>query len=220
MGRALRGGRPPGHRACLSGVRRAFINGFPEDEARRLYERYHIPASGEIFWGSALASIHPGKDDNWVNYRNTERAPLLFISGSTDHLMPPSPCRHGARVLRPLVGDVIGFALRHEGRTVWISGDTVMYDGVRSVAERLHVDTTILHLGAVRFPVTGPLRYTLTAREAVELCRIIRPLVIPIHYEGWSHFREGREAIERELERAPDIRGCFRWLPIGEPVEV
>ena len=68
----------------------AFTNGFPEDEARRLYERYHVPASGEIFWGSALANIHPGKDDNWVNYKNTERAPLLFISGSTDHLMPPS----------------------------------------------------------------------------------------------------------------------------------
>jgi pimeloyl-ACP methyl ester carboxylesterase len=68
----------------------AFTNGFPDDESRRLYERYHVPASGEVFWGSALANIHPGKDDNWVNYDNRDRAPLLFISGSTDHLMPPS----------------------------------------------------------------------------------------------------------------------------------
>ena len=67
-----------------------FTNGFPEDEARRLYQRYHIPASGEIFWGSALANIHPGKDDTWVNYDNDDRGPLLFISGSADHLMPPS----------------------------------------------------------------------------------------------------------------------------------
>ena len=52
-----------------------FTNGFAEDEARRLYERYHIPASGEIFWGSALANIHPGKDDTWVNYDNDDRAP-------------------------------------------------------------------------------------------------------------------------------------------------
>ena len=117
---------------------------------------------------------------------------------------------------------MIGFALRWNGRTLWISGDTVMYDGVRSVAERLAVDTAILHLGGVQFGVTGPLRYTLTAREAVELCRLIRPrMVIPIHYEGWSHFREGREAIERELANAPeDIRRRFRWLPIGEPVEL
>jgi pimeloyl-ACP methyl ester carboxylesterase len=67
----------------------AFTNGFPEEKARALYERYHIPASGHVFWGSALANIHPGKDDNYVNYENDARAPLLFISGSEDHLMPP-----------------------------------------------------------------------------------------------------------------------------------
>ena len=74
-----------------------FTNGLPEDEARRLYERYHIPASGEVFWGSALANIHPGKDDTWVNYDNVDRAPLLFISGSVDHLMPPSIQRSNAK---------------------------------------------------------------------------------------------------------------------------
>ena len=67
----------------------AFTNTFSEEESLALYERYHIPASGSIFWGSALANIHPGKDDNWVDYKNDERAPLLFISGSEDHLMPP-----------------------------------------------------------------------------------------------------------------------------------
>jgi pimeloyl-ACP methyl ester carboxylesterase len=75
----------------------AFTNGFPEDEARQLYERYHIPASGSIFWGSALANVHPGKDDTWVDYHNDDRAPLLFISGSEDHLMPPSLQRSNAR---------------------------------------------------------------------------------------------------------------------------
>jgi pimeloyl-ACP methyl ester carboxylesterase len=74
-----------------------FTNGLPEDEARRLYERYHVPASGEVFWGSALANIHPGKDDTWVNYDNEGRAPLLFISGSVDHLMPPSIQRSNAK---------------------------------------------------------------------------------------------------------------------------
>ena len=62
----------------------------PRSAAAQLYERYHIPASGQIFWASALANIHPGKDDTHVNYKNPDRAPLLFISGSDDHLMPPS----------------------------------------------------------------------------------------------------------------------------------
>jgi len=134
-----------------------------------------------------------------------------------------TPCRHGPPLSRAIVGEVVGFALRWEGQehgVLWISGDTVLYDGVKEVGDRLQVDTALLHLGGVQFPVTGPLRYTMTARDAVELCRLVRPrTAIPIHYEGWTHFREGREAIERELARAPeDIRNRVRWLPIGVAV--
>ncbi len=69
--------------------RYTFTNTFPEDQAKATYERYHIPASGHVFWGSALANIHPGHADTYVDYRNPERPPLLFISGGEDHLMPP-----------------------------------------------------------------------------------------------------------------------------------
>ena len=107
-----------------------------------------------------------------------------------------TPCRHGPPLSRPLAGHVIGFALRWEGQehgVLWISGDTVLYEGVRQVADRIEVDTAVLHLGGVRFPVTGPLRYSMTAREAIELCSLIRPrTVIPVHYEGWKHFQESR----------------------------
>ncbi|WP_329430313.1 alpha/beta hydrolase [Streptosporangium sp. NBC_01495] len=75
----------------------AFTNTFPEDQARATYERYHIPASGNIFWGSALANIHPGKDDNYVDYHNDDRKPLLFVAGEHDHLMPPKIQRSNAR---------------------------------------------------------------------------------------------------------------------------
>ena len=67
----------------------AFTNTFSEEEARRLYERYHVPASGHVFWGSVLANFTPGHQETWVDYKNDERAPLLFISGSDDNLMPP-----------------------------------------------------------------------------------------------------------------------------------
>jgi hypothetical protein len=73
---------------------------------------------------------------------------------------------------------VIGFALGWEGQDhgkLWITGDTVLYDGLRQVADRLRVDTALLHLGCVRFPITGPVRYSMTAREAVQLCRRVRP---------------------------------------------
>jgi L-ascorbate metabolism protein UlaG (beta-lactamase superfamily) len=120
---------------------------------------------------------------------------------------------------------VVGFALGWEGQehgALWITGDTVLYDGVRQVADRLQVGTAVLHLGCVRFPVTGPVRYSMTAREAVELCRLVRPrTAIPVHYEGWTHFRQGRAAIEQEFQQAPaDIGRRLQWLPIGVGVSI
>ncbi len=75
----------------------AFTNTFSEEESRRLYERYHIPASGSILFGSVLANVQPGHQDTWVDYKNDDRAPLLFLSGSEDHLMPPKVQRSNAR---------------------------------------------------------------------------------------------------------------------------
>jgi pimeloyl-ACP methyl ester carboxylesterase len=77
--------------------RYAFTNTFPEDQARATYERYHVPASGHVFWGSALANIHPGHADSWVDYHNDSRPPLLFISGENDHLMPPKIQKSNAK---------------------------------------------------------------------------------------------------------------------------
>ncbi|GIH25879.1 alpha/beta hydrolase [Acrocarpospora phusangensis] len=91
----------------------AFTNTFPEDEARATYERYHIPASGNIFWGSALANIHPGKDDNWVNYHNEDRKPLLFIAGEKDNLMPPSIQRSNAKHYK---SDTVTEVIEYPGR--------------------------------------------------------------------------------------------------------
>lgn len=147
----------------------------------------------------------------------------LEAPGRTPIAITATPCRHGPPLSRPIVGAVNGFALeweRQERGVLWISGDTVLYDGLREVADRLRVDTAIVHLGGVRFPVSGPLRYTMNAAEAVELCGLIGPrTVIPIHYEGWKHFRQGREAIEAEFADAPaSFRESVRWLPIGEAV--
>ena len=94
----------------------------------------------------------------------------------------------------------------------------MLYDGVREVADRLDVGTACCTSGGVRFPISGPVRYTMTAAQAVELCGLIKPrTIVPIHYEGWKHFREGRAAIERELASAPEeVRAAVRWLEIGE----
>ena len=75
----------------------AFTNTFDDDESRRLYERYHVPASGRILWDSVLANFMPGPQDAAVDYGNESRPPLLFISGGEDHIMPPSVQRSNAK---------------------------------------------------------------------------------------------------------------------------
>jgi L-ascorbate metabolism protein UlaG (beta-lactamase superfamily) len=153
------------------------------------------------------------------------QATTLSAPGRTAIQVTATPCRHGPPLSRPIVGDAIGFALRWDGQpagVLWISGDTVLFDGVLEVADRFDVDVAVVHLGAVRFGITGPLRYTMTGREAVELCAAIRPgTIIPAHYEGWKHFTEGRAALERALAPAPDeVRAAVRWLPPGRATEL
>ena len=136
-----------------------------------------------------------------------------------------TPCRHGPPLTRPIVGQVVGFALTWEGQergALWISGDTVLHGDLWQVADQVDVGVAVLHLGGVRFPITGPLRYTLTIDDAVELCERLRPhTAIPVHYEGWSHFREGRDVIERRLTTAPTAtRDAFRFLPFGTATDI
>jgi L-ascorbate metabolism protein UlaG (beta-lactamase superfamily) len=145
--------------------------------------------------------------------------------GRPDLVITATPCRHGPPLSRPIVGHVAGFALRWEGQAdgvTWISGDTVLYDGVREVAGRLDVDVAVLHLGEVKFGITGPVRYSMTAEEAIELTALVEPRVaIPVHFEGWTHFREGRDAIEHALAGAPPgVRSRFRFIELGVPADL
>lgn len=136
-----------------------------------------------------------------------------------------TPCRHGPPGSHRIVGDVIGFGLTWPGQqhgALWISGDTVLYRGVREVARRIRVGTAILHLGAVRFPITGPLTYTMSAHDALELGRVLRPTTtFPVHYDGWTHFHQGRTEIERIFADAPtDALGHVVWPTSGQPQRV
>jgi pimeloyl-ACP methyl ester carboxylesterase len=90
----------------------AFTNTFSAEDSQRLYERYAIPAAGGILFNSVLANFEPGPQDIWVDYKNDDRAPLLFISGSEDHIMPPKVQRSNARHYK---SDTITVVKEYEG---------------------------------------------------------------------------------------------------------
>ena len=67
----------------------AFTNELNEVESKKVYDRYQIPGSNRILWDGALSLLNPNASSK-VNYANNNRAPLLFIAGGNDHLVPPA----------------------------------------------------------------------------------------------------------------------------------
>ena len=62
----------------------------------------------------------------------------------------------------------------------------------------------------------------MSGADAVELCALLRPrTAIPVHYEGWSHFTQGREQILAEMAGASsDVASRILWAPLGRAVEL
>jgi len=130
-----------------------------------------------------------------------------------------TPARHG-----PPNGDrgpVTGFVLEtdgHRGPCVYVSGDTVWYEGVAEVARRYQVAVAVLFMGAARVREVGPAHLTLTAEEGVEVARAMpNAVIVPVHYEGWVHFSEGREEITRAFAEA-GLADRLRWPDPGIPM--
>jgi L-ascorbate metabolism protein UlaG (beta-lactamase superfamily) len=134
-----------------------------------------------------------------------------------------TPCRHGPPGMDPITGPVIGFSLTWEGQqngALWVTGDTVLYPGLREVPQRIDIGSMVMHLGAVRFAyLTGPFRYTMDARESVDLLELVDPAaVVPVHYEGWTHIKQGRAAAEPVLS-ASRFADRVHWVDPGEATE-
>jgi L-ascorbate metabolism protein UlaG (beta-lactamase superfamily) len=123
-----------------------------------------------------------------------------------------TPCRHG-----PVDGDrgpVTGFVLNYKGDTtggVYITGDTVWYEGVEEVSKRFDIQIVVAFLGAAVLKAVGPAHLTMTAAEAVELAKHFKnATIIPLHFEGWEHFTESRAEIEAEFKKA-GLLNRLRW---------
>ncbi|MER7505700.1 MBL fold metallo-hydrolase [Nonomuraea pusilla] len=109
------------------------------------------------------------------------------------------PAQHGPDGTEHLVGEVTGFVLSGEGLpTVYVSGDNASLDVVRAVAGRVGpVDVAVLFAGAARTPLVDDY-LTLTSEAAATAAEILGAReVVPLHFEHWTHFTQGRETLEK-----------------------
>ena len=133
------------------------------------------------------------------------------------------PARHGPAGTRGIVGPVIGMVLEWDARdgAIYISGDTVAYKGLDEIATRFDIDVAFLHLGGVRFPKnTGRIKFTMDGAGALDVLDRLDPrIVVPIHYDGWNHFRDPPAYMRARLENSPHANK-LRILPRGQCVTV
>ena len=132
-----------------------------------------------------------------------------------------TPCQHLPG------GECTGFILESSnfGTTdgkpniIFISGDTVYLEELVSIREKYHVSVAILHLGIATVPLPeGPLPITMGGKDGAKLARELgADVIIPIHFEPWSHFAEGSEQVRKIIDEEEDIKNKVRWLEPGQP---
>ena len=122
-----------------------------------------------------------------------------------------TPARHGPAGIEPLSGDVIGFVLTSKDKSppIYISGDTVWYDGVAEVARRFKAGVVLPFAGAAQ--TRGPFHLTMDTNDTIETARAFPDAVIvPLHTDGWAHFRQN----------AKDLRASFDTLGFGSRLKI
>lgn len=73
-----------------------WTNALSQDEARQLYDRWHVPAPAAPLFQAATANAWPFTDLKVPG--NPDRGPLLIVAGGADHAVPPSMVKAAYRI--------------------------------------------------------------------------------------------------------------------------
>lgn len=65
-----------------------WANNLDDDEAQRLYDEFHVPASGVPLFQAVVANFNPFHNEVTVDVKNPSRGPLLIIGGAEDNTVP------------------------------------------------------------------------------------------------------------------------------------
>jgi L-ascorbate metabolism protein UlaG (beta-lactamase superfamily) len=123
-----------------------------------------------------------------------------------------TPARHGPPGIEPVSGEVAGFVVQSElprDPSIYITGDTVWFEGVAEVARRFSVHAILLFAGAARIAARGPEHLTMNQDDAIATARAF-PLarIFPVHHQGWEHFSESQQTLLDAFTAA----GMAEWI--------
>jgi L-ascorbate metabolism protein UlaG (beta-lactamase superfamily) len=125
-------------------------------------------------------------------------APWESIALNDELVITGTPARHGPAGSEKLTGDVTGFIVTAAGIQIYITGDTVFYDGVKEVAEKFKPQYVFIFAGAAK--PRGPFNVTMGTNDAIDTAFAFPDAtIIPVHFEGWSHYTETGEMLQQSF---------------------
>ena len=131
-----------------------------------------------------------------------------------------TPARHGPVGIEPITGEVTGFllGLNEPGDAIYVTGDTVWYEGVAEVARRFQPRLVILFAGSAK--PRGPFHITMDNNDAIETAHAFpQAKIVAIHNEGWSHFTESQADVIQAFG-ALGLAARLLTLERGQPTTI
>jgi L-ascorbate metabolism protein UlaG (beta-lactamase superfamily) len=140
-----------------------------------------------------------------------QRDTVLAPDG-TEITITATPGRHGPAGIEKINGDVIGFVLSvkdSKQTEIYITGDTLYYEGVAEVANRYDPKYVFIFAGAAH--AIGPFNVTMDNNDAIDTALAFpNATIIPLHYDGWSHYTQN----EKDIEASYQVIGIDQRLKI------
>ena len=125
-------------------------------------------------------------------------APWESIALNEEVIITSTPARHGPAGSEHLTGEVTGFIVATKEMQIYITGDTVFYDGIKEVAEKFNPKYVFNFAGAAK--PRGPFNVTMGTNDAIDTSFAFpAATIIPVHFEGWSHYTETGEMLQQSF---------------------
>jgi L-ascorbate metabolism protein UlaG (beta-lactamase superfamily) len=113
----------------------------------------------------------------------------------------------------------VGFVVTPEDSSgsIYVSGDTVWYDGVAAIKDKFDIRLAILVTGAAQ--PRGKFHMTMGSNDAIEFAHAFPQTdIVAIHNEGWEHFIESQSELARSFATvglASRLTSLERGVPVA-----
>ena len=150
-----------------------------------------------------------------------ESCTLKCVTGP-EILITATPARHGPIGVEAMSGEVVSFALGRSrpGDLLYVTGDTVWFDGTAEVSHRFSPEVVLMFAGAAE--PRGRFHMTMGSEDALEAAHAFpKATLVAAHNEGWVHLRENQTQLAMVFDcfGLADRLKCFeRGQPLSFPL--